>query len=51
LPPTAPKSPIDHIRSGAEQRAKTTAVAIVAPAQNGTSGVLAVRKHSPSWAA
>jgi hypothetical protein len=36
----------DHTRSGAEQRARTTAVAILAAAQNGTSGVLAYFKHA-----
>jgi len=35
----------DRTRSGAEQRARTTAVAIVAAAQNGTSDELAERKH------
>jgi hypothetical protein len=33
-------SPIDQIRSGAAQRARTTAVGIVAAAQNGTSVAL-----------
>jgi|GEM_PF-5961073 len=32
-------------RSGAAQRARTTVVAIVAAAQNGTSDELAERKH------
>jgi len=53
VPPTAPKSPIDHIRSGAEQRARTTAVAILAAAQIGTSGALADSKHAgrrATWA-
>jgi len=36
VPPTARESAIERIRSGAEQRARTTAVAIVAAAQNGT---------------
>ena len=35
----------DRTRSGAEQRARTTAVAIVAAAQNGTSGALAICKQ------
>jgi hypothetical protein len=37
----------DLTRSDAEQRART----IIAGAQNGTSGVLAVRKHSQRWPA
>jgi hypothetical protein len=41
----------DHTRSGAEQRARTTAVAILAAAQNGTSGVLAISKHALGRAA
>jgi len=38
LPPTAPESAIKRTRSGAELRARTTAVALVTAAQNGTSG-------------
>jgi hypothetical protein len=41
MPPAAPESAIERSRSGAEQRARTTAVATLAAAQNGTSGVLA----------
>lgn len=41
----------ERTRLGAEQRARMTAVAGPTEAQNSTSGVLAVRKHSPSWAA
>jgi hypothetical protein len=40
-------------RSGAERRARTTMVAILATAQNGTSGVLAESKHAgcrATWA-
>ena len=33
-------------RSGAERRSRTTTVAIVPEAQNGTSGVLAYGKHA-----
>jgi hypothetical protein len=51
VPPTARESAIERIRSGAEQRARTTAVAIVAAAQNGTSGVLATCKQARRWAA
>jgi hypothetical protein len=36
---------IEHTRPGAEQRARTTVITIVAAAQNGSSGVLTVRKH------
>jgi len=35
----------DRTRSGAEQRARTTVVAFVAAAQNGTSGVLNKTSH------
>jgi hypothetical protein len=35
----------DCLRSGAAQRARTTSVAILAAAQNGTSDVLAPGKH------
>jgi hypothetical protein len=36
VPPTAPESAIDRNREGAEQRARTTAGAILAAVQNGT---------------
>jgi hypothetical protein len=36
VPPTAPESAIERTRSGAEQRARSTAVAILAAARNGT---------------
>jgi hypothetical protein len=36
----------DRTRSGAEQRARTTGIAIQPAAQNGTSGVLAIDKHA-----
>jgi hypothetical protein len=36
VPPTAPESAIERTRSGAEQRARTTATAILTAAQNGT---------------
>jgi hypothetical protein len=36
VPPTAPESAIELTRSGAEQRAITTAVATLGAAQNGT---------------
>jgi hypothetical protein len=36
----------DRARSGAEQRATTTTVTIVAAAQNGTSGVFAFGKNA-----
>jgi hypothetical protein len=45
VPPTAPESAIERTRSGAEQRARTTATAILTAAQNGTSGALADDKH------
>jgi hypothetical protein len=38
-------------RSGAERRSRTTTVAIVPEAQNGTSGALASCKHARRWAA
>jgi hypothetical protein len=38
--PTAPELAIEHTGSGSEQHARTTAIAILAAAQNGTSGVL-----------
>jgi hypothetical protein len=41
VPPTASESAIEHTRSGAEQPTRTTAEAILAAAQNGTSCVLA----------
>src|SRR5450759_3386034 len=37
VPPTTPDSAIERTPSGAEQRARTTAVAILAAVQNGTS--------------
>jgi hypothetical protein len=37
---------IERTRSGAEQRARTTAVAILAAAQNGTYACAHVRKDS-----
>jgi hypothetical protein len=46
VPPTASESAIEHTRSGAEQRTRTTAVAILAAAQNDTSGVLAVSEQT-----
>ena len=36
VPPTAPESAIKRTRSGAEQRARTTAATTIAAAQNGT---------------
>jgi len=36
----------DHTQSGPEHRARTTIIAILAAAQNGTSGVLAYGKHA-----
>ena len=36
----------DHTRSGAKRRARTTAVTIVAAAQNGTAGALAICKQA-----
>jgi hypothetical protein len=36
----------ERTRSGAEQRARSTAIAIRTAAQNGTSDVLAERKHA-----
>ena len=36
VPPTAPESAIERTRPGAEQRARTTATAILTAAQNGT---------------
>ena len=41
----------NHTRSGAEQRARATAVATLVAAQNGTSGVLAGGKHARRRAA
>jgi hypothetical protein len=38
----------DHTRSGAEQRARTTAVAILAAAQNGTSDILEPFRSQPT---
>ena len=49
--PTAPESAIERTRLGAEQRARTTTVALVATAQNGTSDVLAGGKHARRGAA
>ena len=46
VPPTAPESAIERTRSDAERRARTTSVAIVDTVQNGTSDVLAERKHA-----
>jgi hypothetical protein len=51
VPPTAPESAIERTRSGAEQRARTTATAILTAAQNGTSGALAISKQALRWAA
>ncbi len=45
VPPIAPESAIKRTRSGTERRARTTAVAILASTQNGTSGVQATRCH------
>jgi hypothetical protein len=42
---TAPESEIQRTRSDAEQCARTSADAILAAAQNGTSGVLASSRH------
>ena len=42
VPPAAPESAIDHTRSGAERRTRTT-VATLAAAQNGTSVVALMR--------
>jgi len=36
MPPAAPESAIERTRSGAEQRARTTAVATLTAVQNGT---------------
>jgi len=41
---------VDRTQSGPERRDRTTAVATVAAAQNGTSGVLAGGKHARRWA-
>ena len=46
-----PWLPSDHSPSGAERRARTTAIAIVAAAQNGTSGALSDGKHAGRRAA
>jgi len=46
-------SAIEGIRSSTEQRARTTAIAILDAAQNGTSGALADSKHAgrrATWA-
>jgi len=48
LPPTASVPPIEDSRWGAEQRARTTDIAILAVAQNGTSGALGPSRHSLS---
>jgi hypothetical protein len=49
--PTAPESAIKRTRSGAEQRARTTATGRRRAAPNGTSGVLAGGKHARHGAA
>src|SRR5664279_1700595 len=41
----------DRTGSDAEQRARTTAIASVAAAQNGTSGALAICYHARRWPA
>jgi hypothetical protein len=46
MPPAAPESAIERTRSGAEQRARTTVIATLAAAQNGTSR----RAHQPDTA-
>ena len=51
VPPTAPESEIKRTRSGAEQRARTTAAGRRRAVQNGTSGALASCKHARRWAA
>jgi hypothetical protein len=51
VPPTAPESAIKLTRSGAEQRARTTAAGRRRAAPNGTSGVLAYGKQARRWAA
>jgi len=50
VPPTAPESEIKRTRSGAEQRARTTAAGRRRAVQNGTSGALADGKHAWRWA-
>ena len=45
-----PESAIGRIAGSTERRDRTTTVAIVAAAQNGTSGVLAHCKHARRWA-
>jgi hypothetical protein len=42
VPPAAPESAIDRNREGAEQRARTTVLAILAAAQNGTYACAAI---------
>jgi len=44
------ESAISRLRLTAEQRARTTAVATLAAAQNGTSGALADGNHARRWA-
>jgi hypothetical protein len=51
VPPTAPESAISLLRPTTERRARTTAIAIQPAAQNGTSGALAICKHSRRRAA
>jgi len=46
VPPSAPESAIVCTHSGAEQRSRTTTVAILAAAQNGTYACARGRKHS-----
>jgi len=46
-----PESAIERIAGSTERRARTTAVATLAAAQNGTSGVLAISKHALGRAA
>ena len=48
---TVLESAIEGTRSGTERRARTTTVAVVGAAQNGTSGVLASGKHAGGRAA
>src|ERR1035437_5432545 len=50
-PSTVLEPAIEHTRPGAEQRARTTAIAIQPAAQNGTSGALAFCKHAGRLAA
>ena len=48
---TVLESAIEGTLSGTERRARTTTVVLVAAAQNGTSGALAICKHAGHWAA